>query len=231
MKDWAAFYDSPHSIYVNARHRDLHYGRLADDIARHVATPTAAVLDYGCGEALYADRVANAAGRLVLAEAGPSVRSKLIKRFAGNPRITVVSTDRVGHMPANAFDLVVMHSVSQYLTAEEFDRIVALFYRLIKPGGLLIVGDVIPPRVPIIADAVALLRYGWADGFFLAAVGGLIRTFFSEYAQLRTRIGLTRYTEQEMREKLTAPGFAVSVAEKNIGHLTTRITFLARKGA
>jgi SAM-dependent methyltransferase len=229
MKDWVAFYDSPHSIYVNARHRDLHYQRLADDIARHVPGPSAAVLDYGCGEALYADRVAAAAGRLVLAEAGSSVRAKLIQRFAGNPRITVVSTDRVGQMPANSFDLVVMHSVSQYLTGQEFDRTAALFHRLLKPGGLLLVGDVLPPKVPIVADVIALLRYGWADGFFFAAIGGLIRTFFSEYARLRTSIGLTRYTENEMREKLAAPSFAVTRAEQNIGHLTTRMTFLARK--
>jgi SAM-dependent methyltransferase len=231
MKDWVAFYDSPHSIYVNARHRDLHYERLADAIAHYVAAPSAAVLDYGCGEALYADRVAAVAGRVVLAEAGSGVRAKLIQRFAGNPRIIVVSTDRVVHMPANSFDLVVMHSVSQYLTGEEFDRIAALFHRLLKPGGLLIVGDVLPPKVPIVGDAIALLRYGWADGFFFAAIIGLIRTFFSEYARLRTRIGLTRYTEKEMHEKLAAPGFMVTRAAQNIGHLTTRMTFLARKSA
>src|SRR5215475_3971801 len=88
MNDWVAYYDSEHSIYVNDRHRDVHYARLADAIARYVPCPTATVLDYGCGEALHADRVATAAGRLTLAEAGSAVRGRLIGRFKGNPRIT-----------------------------------------------------------------------------------------------------------------------------------------------
>jgi SAM-dependent methyltransferase len=231
MKDWVAFYDSAHSIYVNARHRDVHYRRLADAIAGYVTSPSTVVLDYGCGEALHADRVAGAAGQVMLAEAGPSVRGRLIERFARNPRITVVATERIPLMPADSFNVVVMHSVAQYLTGEEFERAAALFHRMLKPGGLLVVGDVLPPHVPMASDAIALLRFGWADGFFIAAIRGLVRTFFSEYWRLRTKMGLTRYTEEQMTEKLVAAGFAVTRAEKNIGHLDTRMTFLARKAA
>ena len=128
MKDWVAYYDSAHSIYVNARHRDVHYARLADAIVSHIPAPTAAVLDYGCGEALHADRVANAAGRLMLAEAGPAVRGRLIERFKQNRKITVISTDRAATMLPQSFDMVVMHSVSQYLSLDEFDRTATLFH-------------------------------------------------------------------------------------------------------
>jgi len=143
MKDWVAYYDSNHSIYVNARHRDVHYGRLADAIVNHVRARTAAVLDYGCGEALHADRVAAAAGRLTLAEAGPAVRGRLVERFKENPNITVISTDRLATMPPESYEMVIFHSVSQYLTREQFDRTAALFHRLLQPGGLLLVGDVV----------------------------------------------------------------------------------------
>jgi len=229
MKDWVAYFDSAHSIYVNARHRDVHYARLADEIARYVPSRSAAVLDYGCGEALHADRIAAVAGRLMLAEAGPAVRGHLIERFKQNLKITVISTDRAASMLPQSFDMVIMHSVSQYLPAEEFDRTAALFHRLLKPGGLFLVGDVVPPEVAAASDAWALLRFGWRDGFFLAAVHGLVRTFFSRYWRLRTRIGLTRYSEEEMTRKLAAAGFAVTRAPANLGHLRTRMTFLARK--
>jgi SAM-dependent methyltransferase len=229
MKDWVAYYDSQHSIYVNDRHRDVHYARLAEAIAGHVPCPTAAVLDYGCGEALYADRVATAAGRLTLAEAGPAVRGRLIERFEGNPKVSVISTDRVANLLPQSLDLVVLHSVSQYLTPEEFERTVDLFHRLLKSDGLLLVGDVVTPGVSVIADSWALLRFGWRDGFFCAAALGLIRTFFSDYWRLRTKVGLTRYTEQDMAGKLVAAGFNVTRAPANLGHLATRMTFLARK--
>ena len=229
MKDWVAYYDSAHSIYVNARHRDVHYARLADAIASYIPTPAAAVLDYGCGEALSADRVADAAGRLMLAEAGPAVRGRLIERFKGNLKIAVISTDQAANMLPHSFDMVIMHSVSQYLTPQEFDRTAALFHRLLKPDGLFLVGDVVPPHVSAFSDAWALLRFGWQDGFLCAAIRGLIRTAFSDYWRLRTKMGLTRYSEPEMASKLVAAGFAATRAPNNLGHLTTRMTFLARK--
>jgi SAM-dependent methyltransferase len=231
MKDWVAYYDSDHSIYVNARHRDVHYARLADAVVSYVPSRTAAVLDYGCGEALHADRVADVAGRLTLAEAGPAVRGRLIERFKANPKIVVVSTDQAASMLPQSFDMVILHSVSQYLTPEEFGRKAALFHRLLQPGGLLVVGDVVPLDASALSDAWALLRFGWRDGFFCAAVVGLIRTFFSDYRQLRTKVGLTRYSEQAMVGKLAAAGFKVTRAPTNLGHLATRMTFLARKMA
>jgi SAM-dependent methyltransferase len=229
MKDWVAFYDSAHSIYVNARHRDVHYARLAEEIARYVPSRTGAVLDYGCGEAIHADRLAAAAGRLILAEAAQSVRARLIERFNSNPRITVISTDRATVLPEGSLDLVVMHSVSQYLTRDAFDRTAALFYRLLKPGGVLLVGDVVRPDVSAASDAWALLGFGFREGFFLAAFYGLVRTFFSEYWRLRTRLGLTRYGEAEMITELAVVGFAAERAPRNLGHLQTRMTFLGRK--
>lgn len=229
MKDWVAYYDSDHSIYVNARHRDVHYARLADAIVSYVPSRTAAVLDYGCGEALHADRVAAAAGRLTLAEAGPAVRGRLIERFKRNPKIVVISTDRAESLPPQSFDMVILHSVSQYLAPEEFDHRVALFHRLLQPGGLLLVGDVVPPDASALSDAWALLRFGWQDGFFFAAVVGLVRTLFSDYRRLRAKVGLTRYSERAMAGRLGAAGFGVTRAPANLGHLATRMTFLARK--
>ena len=50
--DWVSFYDFKHSvIYVNARHRDVHYRKIAEDIRAYVPGKNARVLDYGCGEA------------------------------------------------------------------------------------------------------------------------------------------------------------------------------------
>jgi SAM-dependent methyltransferase len=228
LKDWVAYYDSAHSIYVNAVHRDVHYAKLAEEIARYVPSPTAAVLDYGCGEALHADRIAAVCAHLALADAAPSVREHLIARFERTPNIAAVSPDKVAAMPLHSLDLVVFHSVSQYLTGKEFDRIAMLFHRLLKPEGVFLIGDVVPPNVPAISDAFALLRFGAGNGFFLAALTGLVRTVFSDYWQLRTKLGLTRYSEQDMIARLARLGFAATRAPSNLGHLRSRMTFLAR---
>jgi SAM-dependent methyltransferase len=227
VADWISFWNSDHPIYVNARHRDVHYRGIADDVSGYV-TAGAAVLDYGCGEAVHADRVAARAGRLILCEAAPTVREHLTARFSSAGNIDVQSPEQAAALPAGSLDLIVMHSVAQYLSEQETDALFGEFRRLLKPGGLFILGDVIPPQVSPVADAAALLRFAAANGFLIAACMGLVRTTFSDYPKLRAKLGLTLYEEMAMAKKLEAAGFAVERAQKNIGHSRARITFLAR---
>jgi SAM-dependent methyltransferase len=229
MSDWIDFYDFKHSvIYVNARHRDVHYRTIAEDIRAYVPSLEARVLDYGCGEATSAELVAEASGALVLVEAAPNVRAALDARYATHPRIAVIPADRTDALPPASFDLIVMHSVAQYLSDAELTRLLALFRTLIKPDGLVVIGDIVPPALAAPAAALALLRFAAANGFFLAAVGGLIRIFVSDYLRLKTTIGLSHYTQAAMLTKLRAAGFVARRAPHNIGHNQWRMTFVGR---
>ena len=229
MADWISFYDFKHSIiYVNERHRDVHYRTIAQDIRRYIPSPDAHVLDYGSGEATSAALVAEACGTLAMAEAAPNVRASLTMRYAGNPKITVVTPEGAAALTPHSLDLIVMHSVAQYLSAAQLDKQLAVFRKLVKPGGLLIVGDVVPPNFSAPAAAVALLRFGARNGFLGAAVFGLIRIVTSDYLRLRRSVGLSRYPEADMIEKLRVAGFAATRADHNIGHNQWRMTFLAR---
>lgn len=226
--DWLAFWDSPNFIYANARHKDVHYRLIAKEIAALVPRPDARVLDYGAGEALHADLLAAAAGELLICEAAPGLRAKLEKQFAGNAKIRVVAPHQIAQLPRHSLDLIIVHSVAQYLTAAGASALFALFHQLLKPDGLLVVSDVIQPEVSAAIDAWALLRFGQANGFLLAALLSLIRTFFSDYRRLRSRVGITRYTKAAMIEKLNAAGFEAHRAPHNIGHNQARLSFYAR---
>lgn len=228
IADWLSFWDSSHSIYVNARHRDVHYRLIAEELAALAPSPQARVLDYGCGEALHADLIAAACGELVLCDGAPRVRAGIASRFASNVKIRAVSPEEVAPLPEHLFDLIILHSVAQYLSLPEAAALLTLFHRLLKPGGLLLVSDIIPPDVAAATDAAALLRFAAANGFFFAALAGLVRTRLSSYWQLRARFGLTRYTEADMIDLLGANGFAARRAPKNIGHNQARLAFLAR---
>jgi SAM-dependent methyltransferase len=226
-QDWISFWDSKHSVYVNARHLEAHYRRIADDLLSYVPAGGVA-LDYGCGEALSHARIAEKAGRLILSDAAPGVRAGLAARFAGHRNIEVLAPDEVDALPVGSLDLVVMHSVAQYLTGEQLHGRIAAFHRLLKPDGLLLLSDIIPPDVSALTDALALLRFGARDGFLPAALLGLIRTALSNYWRLRSTLGLARYSEADIVTKLTAAGFVAARAEENIGHNQARMTFLAR---
>jgi SAM-dependent methyltransferase len=227
MGDWIAFWDSEHPIYVNARHRDVHYRTIAQDIRAHLPAG-AAVLDYGCGEALHADLIATSATALILCEAAPKVRAALARRFADHPKIKVCAPEDIAAMPARALDAVVLHSVAQYLTPHALDALLATFRRLLRENGVLVVGDVVPPHISAFTDAAALLRFGAANGFLGATLVGFARTLFSNYWRLRSQLGLTRYDEAAMGAKLAGGGFSARRASANIGHNPARMTFIAR---
>jgi SAM-dependent methyltransferase len=228
ISDWLAFWDKPQSIYVNARHKDVHYRLIAEALAALVPSRTARVLDYGCGDALHADLVAAAAGELLLCDGAPSVRNTISARLAGNPKIRVLAPEEVERLPDQSLDFIVLHSVAQYLTPEQMQSLLQLFHRLLQPTGMLLVSDVIPPQVTASTDAAALLRFAAANGFLFAAVGGLARTVFSDYRRLRASVGLTHYSEAAITEKLAAAAFAAQRAPKNIGHNQARMAFIAR---
>jgi SAM-dependent methyltransferase len=234
ISDWLAFWDGPHCIYVNARHKDVHYHEIAQQIADLIGTLGDAaprVLDYGCGEALHAGIVAAKVGELILCDGAPGLRAGLHRRFAGHAKIRVLSPHDVERLPAQSLDIIVLHSVAQYLTADATAALFLLFHRLLKPLGTVIVGDIIPPMVPAATDALALLRFAAANGFFVAAVAGLARSLISDYWRLRGKLGLTRYTEPDIVARLAEAGFIASRAARNIGHNPARMTFLARPRA
>lgn len=226
---WRDFWNGEHAIYVSDRHKALHYRRIAQDIAAAVPSRDAAVLDVGCGEALSADLVAAASGRLILCEAAPTVRDKLRARFGALANLSVVSPEEVEALPDDSLDLVVANSLIQYLSEDELKRALATWLAKLKPGGELILADVIPPDLSPLTDATELLAFAWRGGFFVAALGGLVRTVFSDYRKLRAQYGLSTYSPVGISALIEAAGFEAVTRRPNFGHNPHRLAFSARK--
>lgn len=226
---WRDFWNSEHAIYVSPRHKMLHYRQVAADLIRHLPSSDAIVLDHGCGEALSADRVAAACGKLYLCEAAPSVREKLSANFGHIRNVAIVSPEELEALPDASLDLVVANSLIQYLSREELSGLLALWRQKLKPGGKLVLADVIPPDVSPLTDASQLLAFAWRGGFLIAALAGLVRTAFSDYRKLRAEYGLTTYSEPAITLLIREAGFEAIERQPNFGHNPHRMTFAARK--
>src|SRR5258708_9005323 len=180
MDDWIDYYDSTHTIYASRLHRDLHFQVIARDIIGYISSSDAVVLDYACGEALSAARVAEACAKLYLAEPAPGVRGRLIARFAPNTKIRVRSLDDLRNMEEKSIDLVVMNSVAQYMTPEELDAAFAVIRRLLKPSGRLVLGDILRPEAGMARDVLALLKFASRHGFLKHAFYALATPALSD---------------------------------------------------
>lgn len=229
MNPWRQFWGQSHRIYVNDRHRAVHYRQVADDLlAALPSRPMPTVLDYGCGDALDAARVAARAGRLYLFDAVPEVVSRLRGRFAGQANIAVLDESQLAALPQASIDLAVVNSVVQYLQRVELDAALAAIRRVLRGDGILIVADVIPPDAGAIDDVGALLGTAARHGFFVAALGGLAATFFSDYRRLRQSAGLATYSETAFLQVLEGASFAAARRPANFGFNAKRMTFIAR---
>jgi SAM-dependent methyltransferase len=228
---WLDFWNGAHRIYVSDRHRDVHYRRIAEAIVALVPHGSAVVLDYGPGEALHAERVAAACGRLILCEAADATRARLRDRFIGRSRILVAAPKELAGEQDHAVDLIIVNSVIQYLSPMELQGLLAEIRRLLAPQGLLVIADVIPPGAGMISDTTALLAFASREGFLASAVTGLFATFVSPYRKIRNTLGLARYSEAEMLSILERAGFVAGRHRPNLGHDQSRMAFVATASA
>jgi SAM-dependent methyltransferase len=226
--NWRDYWNQDTPIYVGERHKLLHYRLVANDIVGFIPSRGATVLDYGCGEALFADRVAAQCGHLLLCDSALLVRERLHARFDGNDRITVLGPEEVFTLEDAAIDLIVVNSLLQYLSLEELRSLLKLWRAKLKPDGRLVLADVIPPDVSPLTDAKALLSLAWKGGFLRSAALGLARTAFSEYRKIREEIGLSQYSQDEIVDILDDAGLAAERVGRNMGHNPARMTFVAR---
>ncbi len=227
MSAWINLFDSKHTIYANARHRNAHFKLIANDIARYIRSEDSIVLDFSSGEAISANIVSDSCAQLFLAEPAPCLRGVIKKRFDNNKKIKVVSLKEVYSMPDNSIDLVVMHSVAQYMTNSEIKLALTNIRRILRSSGIFIIGDIIHPKSNVIIDALDLLYFGLEEGFLLAAIFSLVRTYFSSYRKIRRENSLASYTDEEIKDKLSRYGFKPIKESRNLGHNQYRSTFIS----
>jgi SAM-dependent methyltransferase len=230
MNPWIDFWNRPNAIYANQRNLDVHFQYLIRDLQPYLPSG-GYVLDYGCGDALAAEAMAAHCERLYLYDAAPAVRERLRQRFQDHPVIVVLDDQGLRDLAPGSLDLIVVVSVIQYISRDDLLRTMAAWRALLKPDGRLLVADVIDPATPLLRDVSSQLRLAWRHGFLMAALGGLVRMFRSDYRTIRHKAGFSVYRPEEMLDLLHRTGFEGEILPHNIGPTPHRRSFLARRNA
>ncbi|MBP2231502.1 SAM-dependent methyltransferase [Azospirillum agricola] len=223
---WVEFWNRPHSIYANRRHLEAHFARIGQDVAEHLPSD-GTVLDFGCGDALAADAMAERCGSLLLFDASPAVRARLTGRFSGNPRVRVLDERGLAALPPGSVDLLLVVSVLQYIPEADLPTLLERWRKLLSPGGRALIADVVDPGTPMLADVASQLRMGWEHGFLTASLVALLRLTLSDYRQVRREAGFATYTPDEVLERLEKAGLRGIRLPRNIGPTPHRRSFIA----
>jgi SAM-dependent methyltransferase len=229
-QSWSEFWARPNKIYVNDRHLAAHCRTVADALLTAIRDARdLRVMDFGCGDALDAARVAAQCTKLYLFDASPVVRERLSTRFVDAPGITVLDETALEDMPDEQIDLIFLSSVLQYVDPGAASGFLARQARRLAPGGRLVVVDIIPPGVGVAHDTASLLSFAAREGFFFAAFAGLVEVFFSGYLRLRRNAKLAIYDEGAILAKLSAAGLVAKRLPRNLGEHRWRRSYEACK--
>jgi SAM-dependent methyltransferase len=232
MKSWLDFWNAPNAIYVSRRHREAHYAKILSGIGRFVpAGGAAVVLDWGCGDALAANDLAQTCRTLLLYDRAAGTRRRILSNYASSPKIRVLGDAELSAVAPASVDLIIVNSVVQYLDRRQFVDALRLFHRLLKSDGKLLLGDIIAPDTPLVGHVTTFLGFAWQNGFFVAAVIGLARNFVSPYRKLRRDAGYACYTEMQMLGLLDDNGFVGERLASNFAVSQLRSSYLARKSS
>ena len=153
----------------------------------------------------------------------------MARRLGADPRIAILDGDGLAALPSGSLDLIFCCSVLQYVAPKATSDLFRLWHDRLKPGGRLVIADVIAPDTGMVTDVMALLRFAVEGGFVPAALRGLLATFFSPYRKLRGDAGFSMYREADMVDLLRIHGFAGTRAATNVGHNQARMTFVATR--
>ena len=220
---WLEHWDRGRLPYFGARHVRAHYAELARTLRPHLP-PAGVVVDFGPGESWHATTVAAACRRLVLCEAAPGVRTALATRFRDVDRVDVLSPAQLDTLDAGSVDLLVAHSVLQYLTVDETHLLLARAARLLRPGGVLLLGDLVDPRTTPLADVWQLVRFAARGGFLPAVLASMATLPVSTYARTRHRHGLAAHDRTTLAAQVARHGLDVDRLERNLGNNAARWT-------
>ena len=170
------------------------------------------ILDYGCGQGLVAERLAPKVKAIDLWDSSETARKQAQEVCLSHPNVKVLT--QLHESPL--YDLILVSSVTQYMTENQLQESMGLWRRMLKTKGLVLITDIIPPRRRIFREIFALLRfaarYGLLVRMLLEGICGL-----PKYWHRSRQHALTHYSRKKIAELALATGFELEpVANPNI---------------
>ena len=184
----------------------------------------ARVLDFGCGFGYVAELLAPRVGELFLWDSSANMRRRARLNVAGHQNIRFLDLSDSKPLSGELqFELILVNSVVQYMTFDEFSAWLLRWRNMLAPGGRIVVSDLIPPDYPAIWDIVDLLRLSARRGFLVRAICQALSEIWRYWGVRRAR-PLSRVGRQDLSQRGRDAGLVVSCLPTNLTHFKKRLT-------
>ena len=126
---------------------------------------------------------------------------------------------------AEPYDLIVVNSVIQYMSARERRLWLCRWRDLLAPGGRIVLSDLVSPRHHVWDDAVSLCRFYAQHGRLTDALRQRFRDL-GLYSRARRMCRLSSVGREELRRDAAAAGLAMQLLATNLTYRTHRTAAL-----
>ena len=186
--------------------------------------PRTRVLDFGCGFGHVAGLLAPRVGELSLWDASANMRRRARLNVASHQNICFLDLSDPKSLPDGLqFELILVNSVVQYMTLEEFSVWLLRWRTMLAPGGRIVISDLIPPDYPALWDIMDLVRLSARRGFLVRAVWQAFSEIWRYWGVRRVR-PLSRIGREELSQRGKDAGLTVSYLPINLTHFKKRLT-------
>jgi cyclopropane fatty-acyl-phospholipid synthase-like methyltransferase len=219
--DWIAYWDN------------LPPGRLllspeSEEYVRNLTvifpiTSQTRILDFGCGYGTIAERLARIGAKVDLWDAAPTMLRSAAQRLTGLPNIHEIHLTDSGSTERGPFDLILVNSVIQYMTATELHDWLRRWRPMLADGGRIVLSDLIPPDHSTLGDIVSLFRFGVRRGYLFRAMRGIWKER-PRYHAAATQRPLLHVDRAALTADARNLGYSVRFLPRNLTHFSGRTT-------
>ncbi|MGQ0539341.1 MAG: class I SAM-dependent methyltransferase [Gemmatimonadaceae bacterium] len=188
--------------------------RLARDVG---VSPSARVLDYGCGFGFVAAALAQHVQSVVGWDKHEHIRRLARSATAQHTNVRIVDALPPGQQAAaERFDLILVNSVVQYMTHGDLTAALSDWCRLLAAGGRVVVSDLVAPGHASWHDLVDLMRFKPLAQ--LRRIGGELR----RYRGTRADAVLLQVSPSDLAQRAAAVGLELAELPANLTHFRRR---------
>jgi len=184
----------------------------------------ARVLDFGCGFGFVAEILTTKVGKVFLWDASANMRHRARRNLAHHQNIRFLDLSEPQAIARELqFDLIVVNSVVQYMSLEQFAAWLVMWRTMLATSGRIVVSDLIPPDYQSVSDLADLLKFSIQRDVLGSALLQAMRDF-GRYWMMRRSCPLARIGVAELSEISKPADLSLSCLPRNLTHFRRRLT-------
>lgn len=185
-------------------------------------------LDFGCGFGHTARELAPEMGTIALWDASSAVRRQARARVGGLANVEFLDMGSPEALrQSGQFDLILVHSVLQYMSEQEIRHWLAQWRELLKPDGRLVISDLAVPGASAAHELLNYLAFARRHGFFWNALFSGVREL-ARYWKVRNSRPLTVVSQGTLEDWAKQVGLSTEWLPENLSHRQSRACAVLR---